>query len=132
MVDANEKAGGQDLETSPDFIDTESVIAGNRWQAALDTAGIGIWEIDLAKNRCSYSDTFFKLLGRMPGSLGTEVDGWHDLVHPDDWPRIQQTFLTSLSDFAKSGEIQRPIDWIYRMRHADGRWLWLLSRTTSA
>ncbi|WP_346911188.1 PAS domain-containing protein, partial [uncultured Roseibium sp.] len=26
----------------------------------------------------------------------------------------------------------RPIDWIYRMRHADGRWLWLLSRTTSA
>jgi PAS domain S-box-containing protein len=131
MVETKEKTVGHDRETDPNPINDERVTTGNHWQIALDTAGIGIWEIDFAKNRCSYSDTFFKLLGRKPGSLGMEIDGWHNLIHPDDWPRIQQTLLTCLSEFAKSGEIQRPIDWIYRMRHADGRWLWLLSRATS-
>ena len=131
MVETNKKTVGHHRENDPNATGEEQVAAGNRWQAALDTAGIGIWEIDLAKNRCSYSDTFFKLLGRKPGSLGTEIDSWHDLIHPDDWPRIQKTLLTCLSEFAKSGEIQRPIDWIYRMRHADGSWLWLLSRATS-
>lgn len=131
MVEIKVKTVGHDRENDPNSTSDELVAADNRWQAALDTAGIGIWEIDFAKNRCSYSDTFFKLLGRNPGSLGTEIDGWHDLIHPDDWPRIQKTLLICLSEFAKSGEIQRPIDWIYRMRHADGRWLWLLSRATS-
>lgn len=126
-----ERASKHEGKTGGNSSGGELIASGNRWQVALDTAGIGIWEIDFARKRCSYSDTFFKLLGRTPGSLGTEIDSWHALVHPDDWPRIQQTFLTSLSDFAKSGEIQRPIDWTYRMRHADGRWLWFLSRITS-
>ncbi len=126
-----EKASEQKRNADQTSKDDALFSADNRWQVALDTAGIGIWEIDFAKKRCFYSDTFFKLLGRKPGSLGTEIDGWHDLIHPDDWPRIQKTLLTCLTEFAKSGEIQRPIDWIYRMQHADGHWLWLLSRATS-
>ncbi len=50
-------------------------------------------------------------------------DLWFDLVHPDDAARIDDAAL-------RSGTDGLPFDEEYRMRHADGSWVWVHDTST--
>ncbi|PZQ65760.1 MAG: hypothetical protein DI570_00460 [Phenylobacterium zucineum] len=47
-------------------------------------------------------------------------------VHPDDVPHVQQAYADLIT-----GRIAEGFGLTYRMRHKDGRWLWLESRPTA-
>jgi two-component system, cell cycle sensor histidine kinase PleC len=88
---------------------------------ALNRGRCGLWDWDLARGKIYWSDSMFEILGLTPReellSFG-EVDA---LVHPDDGSLYGiASHLADTSD----GTIDRA----FRMRHANGNWIWLRAR----
>lgn len=77
------------------------------------------WIMDAQGNNISISSRWEKITGLT--SEQTKDHGWLDAVHPEDKPRIITILETSLITGA-------PIDLEYRVRNADGPWIWMRSR----
>jgi diguanylate cyclase (GGDEF)-like protein/PAS domain S-box-containing protein len=103
---------------------TERALAESesRWEFALESAGQGVWDHDYAKGRTFYSSVWSRMLGYEPGELPTETDAWLSLVHPHDLPRVLQQEHLHLEGQTRQFECE------FRMRHKDGRWIWILDR----
>jgi len=92
-----------------------------RIDTALNRGRCGLWDWDLARGRVFWSQSMFDILG-----LETKYDllsfgDINALVHPDDVNLYE--LATELVD-AKT----TTIDHAFRMRHADGHWIWLRAR----
>src|SRR5436190_16859093 len=92
-----------------------------RVDTALNRGRCGLWDWDLARGRVFWTHSMYDMLG-LPQkdellSFG-EVDA---LVHRDDID------LYELASELAAGKLQS-IDHAFRMRHAEGRWLWLRVR----
>jgi two-component system cell cycle sensor histidine kinase PleC len=92
-----------------------------RMDTALNRGRCGLWDWDLARGRLYWSDSMFEILGFSPRedllSFG-EVDA---LVHPDDG-----SLYSMASHLAATAD--GTIDRSFRMRHANGDWIWLRAR----
>lgn len=94
-----------------------------RLRTALQGAGQGVWDHDIAAGKVRYSDTWKTLRGYEPGDDVDALAGpWLDRLHPDDRPRILEA--TARQD---RGEVDVN-SFEYRERHRDGHWIWILSR----
>jgi PAS domain S-box-containing protein len=65
-----------------------------------------------------------ELLGHPPGRFVAERDFWFTLMHPDDYARLDREGgldPTNLTPFSEE----------YRMRHADGHWVWVQDTTVA-
>lgn len=91
-------------------------------QHAIRRARLGVWDWDLRADRCSYSDGWFEMLGYHPGELRQTSDLWIKLVHPDDRERA-----IASGDLHLAGAVAE-IETELRLRHKDGRWIWVLDR----
>ncbi|AXK80786.1 PAS domain S-box protein [Pseudolabrys taiwanensis] len=93
----------------------------SRIDTALNRGRCGLWDWDLARGRIYWSQSMFDILGLESKddllSFG-EVSG---RVHPDD---MQLYELASELAEAKVTSI----DHAFRMRHANGHWVWLRAR----
>jgi two-component system, cell cycle sensor histidine kinase PleC len=92
-----------------------------RVDTALNRGRCGLWDWDLARGRVFWTRSMYEMLGLpQKDELLTfgEVDA---LVHNDDIDLYE--LATQLAD----GRLQS-IDHAFRMRHAQGRWLWLRVR----
>ena len=63
------------------------------------------------------------LIGRAPDGFLADPDSWFDLVHPDDQERVDEAAR-------HAGSTGDPFDEEYRMRHADGHWVWVHDTST--
>ncbi|MEP7314294.1 MAG: PAS domain-containing protein, partial [Pseudomonadota bacterium] len=91
-------------------------------ETALHIARAGVWEVEIKDLNASFSDGYYQLLG-VPVTQGRATPNfWQSRVHPDDQYQVSQTFLEYASGQAESFEQE------YRLRHEDGRWLWVLGR----
>jgi two-component system, cell cycle sensor histidine kinase PleC len=92
-----------------------------RVDTALNRGRCGLWDWDMARGRVFWTRSMYEMLGLpQKDELLTfgEVDA---LVHRDDIDLYE--LATQLAD----GTLQS-IDHAFRMRHAQGRWLWLRVR----
>jgi two-component system cell cycle sensor histidine kinase PleC len=93
----------------------------SRIDTALNRGRCGLWDWDLAHGRLFWSHSMFDILG-LPAKddllTFAEVDA---LVHKADID------LYALALQLSTAQVQS-IDRAFRMRHADGRWLWLRVR----
>lgn len=94
----------------------------NRWSFALESAGLGVWDSNLATGQCYYSSTWKKMLGYREDELGDSGDLWLTLIHPDDRQRAIESGERHIS-----GEIPQ-VETEFRLRHKDGHWVWVLDR----
>ncbi len=86
-----------------------------------EVARLYSFAVDLASNRWSCSDMSKEILGIDDG-YPMNLDGWKDLVHPDDWEGL----LSSWEQFASRGSSRYERE--FRIfRKADGRERWLRS-----
>jgi two-component system, cell cycle sensor histidine kinase PleC len=93
----------------------------SRIDTALNRGRCGLWDWDLARGRVFWSHSMYDLLG-LPHKDDLLTFGDVDaLVHNDDINLYQ--LATQLAD-----DKVQSIDHDFRMRHADGRWLWLRAR----
>jgi two-component system cell cycle sensor histidine kinase PleC len=93
----------------------------SRVDTALNRGRCGLWDWDLARGRVFWTHSMYDMLGLpQKDELLTfgEVDA---LIHRDDID------LYGLASQLVDGTLQS-IDHGFRMRHADGRWLWLRVR----
>ena len=92
-----------------------------RIDTALNRGRCGLWDWDLARGRIFWSQSMFDILGLEAKQDLLSFGDVSALVHPDD-VRLYEV-ATELVDARASA-----IDHAFRMRHADGHWVWLRAR----
>jgi two-component system, cell cycle sensor histidine kinase PleC len=92
-----------------------------RIDTALNRGRCGLWDWDLARGRVFWSHSMYDLLGLPQKDDLLTFGEVNALVHRDDINLYQ--LATQLAE----AKVQS-IDHAFRMRHADGRWLWLRAR----
>ncbi len=92
-----------------------------RIDTALNRGRCGLWDWDLSRGRIFWSQSMFEILG-LHGRRDLLAFGEiNALVHADDID------LFAIADRLVAGELSQ-IDHTFRMRHADGHWVWLRVR----
>jgi PAS domain S-box-containing protein len=64
------------------------------------------------------------ILGYPPERFLERADLWFEVMHPDDLARLREIDAFNNSDL-------EPFEHEYRMRHADGRWVWVHDTSTA-
>lgn len=95
--------------------------ATTKLDVALNKGGCGLWDWDLARGRVFWSASMYELLGMEQTG---EYLSYGDIAarqHPDETPIAQL-----LEEMLEQG--RSTFDHRFRLRHADGHWVWLRSR----
>ncbi len=93
-----------------------------RWSFALESSAQGVWDTDFERGQSFYSAAWKALLGYADDELATTPTLWLDLMHPDDREAALQANLEHLEGRTDA------FDHEFRMRHTDGRWIWIHDR----
>jgi len=93
----------------------------SRIDTALNRGRCGLWDWDLARGRIFWSQSMFEILGLEGKDDLLSFGDVSALVHPDDVQLYE--LATELVDAKLTF-----IDHAFRMRHADGHWIWLRAR----
>lgn len=93
-----------------------------RWRLALEAAGDGVWDWDLAHGQADFSTGWKAMLGYAPDEIENDLEEWKKRVHPEDLARVMQ-------DLGEHFSGKRDV---YANEHRllckDGRWKWILDR----
>ncbi|SES15464.1 ATP-binding protein [Rhizobium sp. NFR03] len=92
-----------------------------RVETALSRGRCGLWDFDLPNRRLFWSRSMYEMLGMTPQGSVLSFGDAARLMHPDD------TGLYKVARSIARGDI-RHIDHVFRMRHADGHYVWLRAR----
>lgn len=84
----------------------------------------GLWDWDVQSGRVYYSQSYLAMLGHTPETFPGELGSWLRAVHPDDHEKA----VALPMKVAASPDAGDAFVCTYRMRHADGSWLWILGR----
>lgn len=88
---------------------------------ALVRGRCGLWDWDLARGQVFWSSSMFDILGLPPREALLSFGEIHGLTHPDD------PDLYELAGRLAKGKTPH-VDMEFRMRHAEGHWVWLRAR----
>jgi PAS domain S-box-containing protein len=102
------------------YVDEAMQESEERLNLAVESAGIGLWSVNLVSRDLWNSESSFRLLGLDPGVDLTE-EFFFSLVHPDDRERLRQIMVGSVLS-----ETDVRVD--YRVLLPDGTVRWLISR----
>ncbi|MGV0819298.1 PAS domain-containing protein [Martelella sp. AMO21009] len=92
------------------------------FSVATETGRIGIWDADLVTGKTNYSDIWCELIGYTREEVTDSGTAWQSFIHPDDMERALAADAAHVRGEAPIFEEQ------FRMRHKDGRWIWILDR----
>jgi two-component system cell cycle sensor histidine kinase PleC len=101
--------------------DTIYDMVRGRIDTALNRGRCGLWDWDIARGRIFWSHSMFDILGLEPRNALLTFGELSEFVHPDD------ADLYKLASEVAAGSTQA-IDREFRMRHAEGHWVWLRAR----
>jgi diguanylate cyclase (GGDEF)-like protein/PAS domain S-box-containing protein len=93
-----------------------------RLRHALEGSNDGLWDRDLITGEAYYSPRWKEMLGYQDHEIANHFSAWQERVHPDDLPIVLASIQAHLDDPAK------PYENLYRMRHKDCTWRWILAR----
>jgi PAS domain S-box-containing protein len=72
----------------------------DRLKRSQEIAHLGSWELDLVKNKLTWSDEVYRIFGLKPQEFGGTYEAFLNAVHPDDRARVDAAYSGSL----KSGK----------------------------
>jgi diguanylate cyclase (GGDEF)-like protein/PAS domain S-box-containing protein len=94
-----------------------------RWNSALISSDLGVWDHDFKSGRMFYSDTWRKMRGlKTNEEFEAALGDWIQGVHPDDREHVLHAIQKQ-----NSGDPAYRI-FEYRERHKDGHWVWIECR----
>ncbi|MEE2565907.1 PAS domain-containing protein [Hyphobacterium marinum] len=97
-----------------------------RFKLAAEGASVGIWDwIEIGSDPEYWSPLFYRLLGLEPGEIEPSLEGFGELLHPDD---TEKTFAAVDAHF-KDG---KPFHLEYRLRHKTKGYRWFLGSGQAA
>jgi len=89
---------------------------------AEQSAGIGVWSIDLKTGLVRGTAQFFRIMGLEPTGDQVPLEALRALRHPQDRARVLAGFRSALEGGSDSYEME------YRVIHPDGRVRWIFGR----
>lgn len=92
----------------------------HRLEFALQTSRTGLWDWDIRSGENYLSDTWYTMLGYMPGEIPMRVESWREITLPEDLDRAQDALARYFA-----GETDRYACEI-RVRNKAGKWQWVL------
>lgn len=94
----------------------------SQWfELLLETADIGLWDWDMETNQCSFSRTYFNMLGYTPEDFPASYESWQSCIHPEDW---EKTYKEIHGKIKTSGIFEVE----FRFRDKSGGYQWILAR----
>lgn len=92
-----------------------------RLNLAVSSTNIGLWDYDLEQNKIIRNTNWSQLLGFDPEEIPNTLEGFLELVHPEDLPQVR-----SVSKWLNEGTTDL-LKITHRMRTKDGNWKWILN-----
>ncbi len=111
-----------DLTRDRESIRTALAKSEERFDLAMRGANDGVWDWDMVRNTVYFSPRWKAMLGHGVEEIGGSLAEWSDRVHPDDLAQAMADIEAHLSGQADKFET------VFRFRHRDGHYLWILSR----
>ncbi len=104
-------------------VEAEAALVENqlRFDMAFAGARCGIWDWDLTANRVYWSSAMFDMLGLRKPSKRLSPNEIKQLAHPDDIGAIDDII-------GAASRPSRSYDTAFRLRHADGDWVWVRAK----
>lgn len=96
----------------------------DRLLLAMDACSDGLWDWDATTGKVYYSQNYLSMLGHTPETYPAELDSWVRSVHPDDYDKTVNMQMRVAASPAEGDAFSCT----YRIRRADGSWLWVLGR----
>jgi signal transduction histidine kinase len=96
--------------------------AKEQLQLALRASELSIWDWTLERNRVYLDATWATMLGHEPQARHYSIEELSALVHPDDLHRARKAQIACLKGDTEEYSVE------HRVRAADGRWVWIMSR----
>ena len=100
----------------------ELALSEERWKFALDVSSQGVWDWDIPAQHMYVSPGWRSLLGLEDDSPPVSPADWPTRIHLDDVEAAQARLFAHLRGETATYSSE------YRMRHHDGRWLWVQNR----
>jgi PAS domain S-box-containing protein len=100
----------------------KDLVNQKRMELALDGGNLGMWDFHIPSREVVFSERGCALLGYHEDEIKPDVDSWRPLAHPDDWAAIKAALQAHLKGETPAYECE------HRIRHKDGRWVWILGR----
>ncbi len=103
--------------------DADSIFAESnlRVETALARGRCGLWDFDLSGRRLFWSRSMYDMLGMAPRESVLSFGDAARLMHPDDDSIYQVARAVAKGD-------AKQVDQVFRMRHAEGHYVWLRAR----
>jgi PAS domain S-box-containing protein len=91
-------------------------------ETALTVARGGMWHWQVEPFAVTYTDSYYRLFGVDPLTGRAEARFWYNHIHPEDRDRAMKVANDMIGGKTTHYEQE------YRMRCADGNWMWVLDR----
>lgn len=92
------------------------------YRLALEATDSGIWDLDVASNRCYFSPYCYEMLGYRQGVDECGTRDWLNLAHPEDVESICSAIKDCIDGSAQSLRLD------FRVKTKEGKWRWLLCK----
>ena len=96
----------------------------DRLLLAMDACSDGLWDWDATTGKVYYSQNYLSMLGHTSETYPAELGSWVRAVHPDDYEKTVNMQMRVAASPAEGDAFSCT----YRIRRADGTWLWVLGR----
>lgn len=93
-----------------------------RFELALAGADLGLWDWDVRTGRLTTNARWLSMLGYNPKDTKPHYQWWVSLLHPDD--RVATLACVEAHLRGEQAEYRAE----FRMKHQDGRWIWIRAR----
>ncbi len=93
-----------------------------RFQLALRAVNDSLWDYNPVTKKIHVSPQLEQILGFSPGEVGSDIDDWKALLHPEE----KEQFLKMKNDHLNGVTNQIMVE--HRFSTKDGSWLWFLTR----
>ena len=97
-------------------------VSEERLAFALDGAGYGVWDWDIAGGTVLYSDRWLQMHGFNREDIPERLEGWEQRVHPDDVALVKANMLDYFSGKTDTFTAE------HRALCKDGSWKWVMDR----
>lgn len=108
--------------TQRKVMENQLTTAEERWSFALENSHQGVYDWKIPEDTVYYSPIWNSLLGVENLPLNDSLDVWKSRVHPEDIEIFQSSLRRHLLNKNDGFKLE------YRMRHADGHYLWFHDR----
>ncbi len=111
VVVLEELGGAVVAELERVALSTEHQTASARLDLAMEAAGVGSWDWDLASGELSWDDRVVRMFGYEPHEFASTIDGFNKRLHPDDLPRVTlalEETIAGRAPYAEAFRVQLP------------------------